>query len=352
MVLMDRVPLTALLTFCRAMRHGLAAGLSLVDVFRQQSVRGPLPVRPVAGRVRDRLEQGESLEDALQPERGRLPPLLFDLASVGENTGRLPEVFEELERYFELQLSLRRQFFSAIAWPAFELVGAFVVITLLMMILPLLTPGYDPLGFGTGMTGILRFWACIALFFGLLIAAYYVVTRVLGQAERVHRIVLRVPALGPTVEALALLRFCMAVHATWEAGLKVKPALRSSLRATGNPAFEAQASKIGPGVKRGDDVATILARCSVFPADFIDIVANAEEAGRLPEVMSQQTNVYRQEAERRLKILTRAAAWGVYLAIGMFIIFLIFRIMFGAMGPGSSYDETMKWVDKELPGLP
>src|SRR4051812_40902006 len=110
MVLIERVPLTSMVIFCRTARHGLGAGLSLVDIFRQQSLRGPMPMRPLLQRVRGRLEHGDSLEDALQPERGLLPSLFFDLASVGEHTGRLPEVFQELERYYDLQLSLRRQF--------------------------------------------------------------------------------------------------------------------------------------------------------------------------------------------------------------------------------------------------
>jgi type II secretory pathway component PulF len=337
MVLFERVPLTSMVIFCRAMRHGLGAGLSLVDVFRQQSLRGPMPMRPLLQRVRERLEHGESLEDALQPDRGRLPSLFFDLASVGEHTGRLPEVFQELERYYDLQLSLRRQFMQAIAWPAFELIGAFVVITLLMMILSMLSTSFDPLGFGTGTFAIVRFWLCIAAFFALLVGAYYLVTRVLNKGDRVHSLLLRIPAVGGALMSLSLMRFCMAMHATWEAGLKVKQAIRTSLRATANPAFVAQTGQIDAGVKRGEEVASILGRCQVFPPAFLDVVANAEEAGRLPEVMSQQVNVYREETERRLKALTRAASWTVYVCIGLFIVFMIFRI---ALSISSLYDAA------------
>jgi MSHA biogenesis protein MshG len=343
----SRLPLTDLITLSRALRHGHTAGLSLVRVFRQQGTRGSARLRPLAERIADRLERGDSLANGLKPDAAAFPPLFLDLCAVGEKTGRLPEVFHELERYFDLQLSLRRQFLTAIAWPAFELVGAFVVVTLLMMILPIITPGYDPLGFGVGLFGIVRFWMAIAAFFALLVAGYFVVTRVLGQAERVHKIVLRIPALGPTLESLALLRFCMAMHATWEAGLKVKAALRTSLRATSNPAFMAQESKIAAGVKRGEDLVTILSRCSVFPPEFLNVVATGEESGRLPEVLAQQVQVYREETERRLRNLTRAAAWTVYALIGLFIIFLMYRLLMGSMGPGTEYHDTKQWLKKE-----
>lgn len=343
----SRLTLKDLIMLSRALRHGHGAGLTLVQVFRQQANRGNARVAPLADRVAGRMERGDSLQDALRADARAFPPLFLELCIVGEKTGRLPEIFQELERYFDLQLSLRRQFLSAIAWPVFELILSFFVVTMLMWLLSILTPDYDPLGFGTGPTAIAKFWMKVALFFAVLIGAWFFATRVLGQAERAHRLILRIPALGPTLEAVCLVRFCMAMHATWEAGLKVKPALTTSLRATGNPAFTAQESKVGPAVKRGEDLVNILALCRVFPHDFLNVVATGEDSGRLPEVMAQQVNVYREEAERRLRNLTRAASWTVYLLIACFLLFLMFRILMGAMGPGSSYDDTKQWLRKE-----
>lgn len=39
-----------------------------------------------------------------------LPPLFLALVAVGEQTGRLPEVFEELQNYYQLQQKLTRRF--------------------------------------------------------------------------------------------------------------------------------------------------------------------------------------------------------------------------------------------------
>src|SRR2546423_884731 len=99
MLFPNTFPLDALASFCRMLRHGLGAGLSLVDVFRQQARRGPPPLRPTVERIASRLDQGDSLEDALKAEGDRLPALFISMAVVGEQTGYLPEAFAELERY-------------------------------------------------------------------------------------------------------------------------------------------------------------------------------------------------------------------------------------------------------------
>src|SRR5262245_44526438 len=116
------LPLSALVELCRSLRHYLGAGLSLVDVFRQQAKRGPAPVRGVADRIAKDLEQGHDLERALKKQKTAFPPLFLSLASVGEASGNLPEVFAELEKYYRLQQQLRRQFWGQIAWPLIQFV--------------------------------------------------------------------------------------------------------------------------------------------------------------------------------------------------------------------------------------
>src|SRR2546430_1578102 len=105
-------PLSALVELCRSLRHYLGAGLSLLDVFRQQSKRGPSALRDATGDIAKDLGKGRSLEDALNRQRENFPALFIELAVAGEQSGTLPEVFAELEEYYRLVQKLRRQLWS------------------------------------------------------------------------------------------------------------------------------------------------------------------------------------------------------------------------------------------------
>src|SRR5439155_326513 len=113
-------------------------------------------VRPMAARISTGVESGEALEELLRKETALLPPLFVALATVGEQTGMLPEVFRELEKFYLFQDRLRKQFLAQIAWPAFQLFAAILVITGLIWILGIITEvnpgskGFDPIGLGTG----------------------------------------------------------------------------------------------------------------------------------------------------------------------------------------------------------
>jgi type IV pilus assembly protein PilC len=136
------------------------------------------------------------------------------------------------------------------------------------------------------------------------------------------------------------LRFCIALRLTMETGMSIARALRLSLQATGNTAFAAQAENVQGSVRSGDELAAALGSSDLFPKGFIDILANAEEGGRVSEVMEHQADFYEEEVRRRLTILSRAASWGVYVGVAGLIIFMIFRIAMSIYGPGGAYDPA------------
>jgi type IV pilus assembly protein PilC len=340
MLLFRQLPLSGLIELCRALRYNLQAGIMLRDVFRQQAAKGPARVRPVAERIRQDIERGDSLEAALKREKDAFPPIFLALATVGEQTGNLPEVFQELEKYFLMQQRLRREFLAQAAWPALQLVAAILVIALLLWILGMIaeftsSQPLDPLGLGlTGVSGAIIF-LCIS--FGSLAGIgllYLLVTRTLKQKTLVDRFLLRLWVIGPTLRALALTRFCLALRLTMETGMSITSALRLSLRATGNAAFADRTEVILESLRAGDDLTVALGRSRLFPEEFQNIVAVAEESGQVPESMRHQAQYYEEEAGRRMAILTRVAGFLVWLLVAVLIIVAIIRIfMIAYLGP-------------------
>jgi type IV pilus assembly protein PilC len=335
MFLSRRISLGSLIELCRAMRNYLSAGVMARDAFRQQAVLGTPGVRAVAGRIASELEQGHNLQHALEREAGAFPPMFVSLVGVGEETGNLPEVFGELERYFVRLQSLRRRFLAGIAWPILTFTIAILIVAGFILVLGLLPVAmmpngkdrYDPLGLGLfGVSGALTFLGCVAAFFVGLYLLYVLVTSVLRRGALVAKVLLKVPVLGRCLRAMALARFCMALRMTLESGMPVRQALALSLRATGNDAFVAQTATVQTAVRKGDELSMALGRAGIFPSDFLHILAVAETSGRFDDVLENQAENYNHEVSWRLTALTLAAIVLVFLFVGGMIILVIFRI--------------------------
>jgi type IV pilus assembly protein PilC len=332
MLFSARLPVSSLIELCRALRHNLSAGLSLRDVFRQQARQGTMAVRPLAERIRRVIERGDDLETALMQESKAFPPLFLALASVGERSGSLPEVFRELEKYYVLQQRMWRQFISLSIWPAFQLVAAIFIIAAMLLLIGILNPQtqgafhFDPLGIGTGPKAALRFLLVCFGTIGLLIGGYFLATRTLRHRAAVDRILLRIPEVGRCLEALALNRFSLALQLTMDTSLPAWEALDRSLKATGNGAFMAATDAVQAAVRSGESVSLALASVHLFPKEFINILSTAEHTGQIPEVMRHQTEYYEEEASRRLVLLTRVAGFGIWFIVACLIVWVIFRM--------------------------
>ncbi|HEX4592103.1 MAG TPA: type II secretion system F family protein, partial [Gemmataceae bacterium] len=170
---------------------------------------------------------------------------------------------------------------------------------------------------------------------------YRLLSRSLRHKAVVDRFLLRVPVIGRCLEAMAMARFCLGLRLTLGAGLPVKAAVKRSLDATGNAAYPARYEDAAAALRRGDDLTTILRACAIFPQDFLDIVSNAEEGGRTPEVMEKQAEFYQEESSQKLKILSQVAGLGVWAVVAILMIVAIFRIFFTAYGPLFDMLKTM-----------
>ena len=69
---------------------------------------------------------------------------------------------------------------------------------------------------------------------------------------------------------------------TLDSSMSIGKALRLSLRATGNGAFQAQADRIAKQVKKGDELAKAIGTNPIFPTEFIATLTSAKKAGRSP----------------------------------------------------------------------
>jgi type II secretory pathway component PulF len=334
------LPLSSQIELCRSLRHYLGAGLTLVDVFRNLASRGSAALRPLAERVLTRLQQGDDLKTALKSEEGRLPPLLLAMVQVGEESGNLPEICGELEQYLALQQRLRRQFWGQAVWPLFQLGAAVLVVAGLIFLLGILPTqsadgkAPDILGLGlVGASGAMVFLASAVGLIALVVIAYLMLTRVFSRKSVLDRALLRLPIMGPCLEALALSRICLALRLTLDSSLPIARALRLSLRAADNGAYESVCEDLIDAVKSGRGLAETLSRNRLFPWDFHAVLTVGEESGELPEAMGRLAKQYQEIAEHRLKLVTRAASWVVWLVVALIIIFVIFRIFTGLVLP-------------------
>jgi type IV pilus assembly protein PilC len=331
-----KLSLPSLIDLCRSMRYSLQSGVMLRDTMDLLANKGSRPLRPVAAQVCKDLKAGWSLQDALKKQEKVFPPLFIALCTVGEESGNLPEVLGELEKYYIMRQKLRREFLSQITWPVIQFVAAVFIVTGLIWVLGVLQENrlglkgeitFAPLGNKfLGAEGAALFFSIVVTVVLSITALVLFLQVTLRRKAVVERFLLALPGLGPCFRAMALTRFCVAGRLMLETSLSIFKTLRLAFVATDNMAFVATFPEVEKSVRQGNSLATSFGKAGVFPDRFLSAVAVAEDSGRLPESLRFLSDEYDDETRRRLTWLTRVASFAVWLAVAIVIIIVIFTI--------------------------
>jgi type IV pilus assembly protein PilC len=286
--------------------------------------------------ITERIKEGEQLSEAMGHQNDLFPDLTVDMVRVAEHTGMLPEVFKSLADHYENNLRLKKDFLGQIAWPVIQFIAALFIIAGLIVMMGIIGQGtnrLDPLGFGLfGLKGAIVWLSSWATLLSSLFISYMVISRSKTTAALIARTMMKVPVVGPCLEAFAIARFSWAFYLTQEAGMGIDDSLEASLKATSNGAFVAATHQIVQDVENGETLTDSLAGSELFPVDFVQMVQVGETTGTVPETLNRLSPQFEDQARRSLRAMATAAGWLVWCLVAGFIIFLIFRIMLWYIG--------------------
>ena len=100
---------TALENFCRTLSRSLNAGLDPIRILRMEEKRGGSALSVASGDIADSLSKGDSLKESFDQHSNLFPLLMLSMIQVGEETGSLPEILNELSRNYGEQAMLQRK---------------------------------------------------------------------------------------------------------------------------------------------------------------------------------------------------------------------------------------------------
>ena len=260
---------------------------------------------------------------------------MLSMIQVGEETGSLPEILNELSRHYGEQAMLQRKLKSQITMPIFQFGMAIAVIAILILVLGFLPkapgqPDYDPLGWGLqGATGSIVFLGIISSIIIGGILLWKIVLNNGAFKAKISAIFVNLPMVGAYLRESALGKFSIGLGLTLDSPMSVKKALRLSMEITSNDAFIQACQPVLASVKKGQPIVQALSQCSIFPEEYLAQIEVAEEAGSIPETCKRLALQHSEEAGRQLSLIFYLMGGAVWLCTAGFIIFIIAR-MYGS----------------------
>lgn len=299
--------------------------------------RTPRPLAAVVQEIRDQVNEGGSLAQALAQHPGLFSPLVISMVSAGENSGALEEVLARVAEILEKRVQLADKVKAALAYPAMmTFVAAGVVTFLLSYVVPGITRLFvemnRPLPVPTRLLIAVSAFTRDYLVVILAVLCVAVVTLVALARRRqgkswLDRAVLRLPLIGPLLFRLELARLTRTLGALLQSGLPILTAMEITQRVVQNSLIAQALEQVQESVQRGSHVAEAVRATGMFPPVVYHLLATGQMSGTLEESLGQMAEMYDSEVQTTVRTLTTLLEPVILLAMGAVVAFIVLAIL-------------------------
>jgi type II secretory pathway component PulF len=303
-------------SFVRELSLLLGVGTPLLDAIDTIARQHAGSFRASLLALRDRVSAGVGLADAMREQPALFDELAVSMVEVGESSGTLEAVLDQLAGFRERGLALKNRVATALAYPAIVLVMAAGVSVMLMTVvvpnlLSALTEAGRPLPWSTRVVkgasdALVNDWWLILLVAAAAVAAAAAYVRTAGGRRRWHRAQLAVPVVGELIRKQAIARLTVVIATLLRSGVVFVRAVEIAQRSTRNVLLRDALRECGSAVTGGRDIGAALAATGAFPPLVIQVFAVGQQSGRLEEMLERLAADYDRQvntAAQRMSVL-------------------------------------------------
>ncbi|MES2629275.1 MAG: type II secretion system F family protein [Bacteroidota bacterium] len=259
------------------------------------------------------LISGKSLSMAIRAQTGFSNYEVYSIR-IGEETGNLSAVLEQLEIFYNRKVKLKRQLVSALSYPAFVLTLAIgVVYFMLNNIVPMFADIFKRFGgelppLTKALLKLSQFTRSYAWIVFLVIAAIgiyiYLNRNEVYMRARLAKILLATPLIGTTIRKIYLARFCQVMYLLSSAKVPLTEAISMVEQMIGFYPLEVSMGPIRKQLTNGAALHKTLSQFPIYEKRMVALIKVAEEVNQLDVMFNQVAQQYNDDIDHQTKVVS------------------------------------------------
>ena len=311
----QKVGLDEMIIFSRQMYSLLKAGIPIIRAIKGLSENASHKrFQEILKDIADQLEQGRSLSSSMAKYEKVFTRLTISVVVVGENTGKLDDVFLQLALYFEREQETRKRIKSALRYPTFVLIALAIAMFILnLFVVPVFTQMFERFDtelpimtrvlIGTSNFFVNYWWLLIFVIVGGIFAVKQYVNSTNGRLKW-DKFKLKLPVVGSIIERSLLSRYSRSFSMILRAGVPLTAGLSLTADAVDNAHMRKRIKEMRQGIEKGESLLRVSKNSELFSTLVLQMIAVGEETGRLEPLLEESADYYEREVDFDLKSLT------------------------------------------------
>jgi general secretion pathway protein F len=294
-------------------------------------------LKRVVSEVRQRVNEGASLADALGAHPRVFNALYVNMIRAGESSGALDVVLVRLADFTESQARLRAKVVATMIYPvAMLIVGVLVLTALFTVVIPKITKIFEDtkatLPWTTKLLiGVSAFmstwWWALLLLAGLGLWGFLRWKGTPAGRARWDRAKLTFPVVGRLIRTIAIGRFARTLATLLKSGVPLLGAMDIVKNVVGNVRLAEVIEQARQAIQEGESIAAPLKRSGEFPPLVHHMVSVGERSGSLEEMLGNVADAYEDQVETTVAALTSLLEPVMIIGMGAVVAFIVFSIL-------------------------
>lgn len=343
-----KVSLQDLVMFCFQLEQLTSAGVPLLEGLSDLRDTSPNPhFQKVLGALVSDVEGGKMLSYAMAEYPRVFSNVFVSLVRAGEQTGKLPEVFENLAATLKWQDELISQTKRLMAYPLFVLVVVLSAVAFLMVYLvPQMVSFLRNMGQELPQqTKILIFisnafvnywWLILSVPVLLVMLVVFMVRQSPEARYRFDYIKLNMPVTGPILQKIILARFARYFALMYQTGIPILDAIKTCEDIAANQVVANALKRAHQQINAGDSMSESFRNAGLFPPLVVRMIRVGENTGALDKSLLKISYFYDRDVNESIEKMLKLLEPALTVVLGAILAF----IMFSVLGP--VYDSFSK----------
>lgn len=338
-----KVPRKEVMHFSRQLAVFMKAGIPIMealDVIAQETTEKLM--KRILDQMIEGLRAGDTFAAAAACHPEAFPNYYVGILESAELTGNLDGVLNQLADYIDRDAEARSTLTSALIYPGVVLVMAIgVVVVMATFVLPRFVVFFKSLHAKlplptrmmlSGSSFVSEFWYLIVGGVFTLVVGFVAMRRSQRGRARLDALILKLPVLGPLVQAAVLERVCRVLSSMIRAGVDLPQAMAVTADAANNAVYRNGFDHIREQMMQGQGLAEPLTRTGLFPGAAQQMFRVGEETGTLDKQLETAAQFYNRELNVRVKHFTSLFEPAVIIFMGVVVGFVAVALVTAMYG--------------------
>lgn len=271
-----------------------------------------LNIKELYQSIKKEVISGKSLSQTLM-ESGKFSTYEYQSIRIGEESGKLNWVLNQLTTYFTSKIKQKRQLLNAISYPAIVLVTALGAVFFMMnFVVPMFTgifkrfkgelPYLTQLVINASAT-LTNYSLLLFLSLCLTAGIFYTQRKTNWFRKYSSALILRIPFIQDLIRMIYLARFCQSMNLLISSHTPLVESIELVKKMIGFYPIELALEPVREDLMHGKTISQSLSKHKIFYGKMITLIKVAEEVNQLELVFEKLSKQYTEEIEHKTGLM-------------------------------------------------